>query len=113
MNDRNDRAQDRAMHRLLTRKAELKDIEKWTKEANAWYAEAIWEEEARLRKRSEEIQIETTKRRELNNKLMLELQNWTKGIGKETNDQKEEWKTSDTSSSEVEREYPEQGGNKK
>ena len=113
MNDRNDRAQDRAIQRLLTRQAELKVIEKWTQEAKAWYNETIWGEEERLRMRSEERQKETMKRSELNNKVMLETQNWIKWIGKETSDKKADRETIDTSSNEEEKEDLEQGGNRK
>ena len=72
------------MQRLLKRKAELKVIERWAKEANAWYNETIWEEEDRLRRRSEEMQEKTKKRSDLNKRMMLEIQNWMKGIKKET-----------------------------
>ena len=49
MNDRNGRARSRAIQRLLTRKAELRYIGKWTKEANAWYDEGIWGDDEGLR----------------------------------------------------------------
>ena len=63
------------------------------KEADAWYGEVIWEEDERLRKTSEEMQKGTVKRSEINNKLMLELQNWAQGKVRESIGKGAEWET--------------------
>ena len=98
------------MQRLLKRKAELKVIERWAKEANAWYNETIWEEEDRLRRRSEEMQEKTKKRSDLNKRMMLEIQDWAKGIREEEIREKTERKTSNTPRDEAEKEVPKQWG---
>ena len=58
-----DSAHDRALRRLLTREAELKDIERWIKEAKSWYEETICEEEKDNRKGATKYMKERRKKR--------------------------------------------------
>ena len=51
----------------------------------------------------------TMKRSDLNKRMILEVQNWGKGIGRETCGKKAERGISDTSSNESEKEDPGQG----
>ena len=62
----------------MTRKADLKSIETWIKDAYTWYDEVICDEEEGMRGISEEMQKKTIAKSKLNDELQAEIQSWNK-----------------------------------
>ena len=85
MNDGYEGAKMRIMGRRQMRIAEIRDMERWAKEARTRYGDSIREEEERGQRTHEENWQNAIRRNELNGQLQKEIQDWN-----EANDTKSE-----------------------